>query len=130
MSNQPEVEELNTPLWSDTIDENDPTVQAMQSLMYDDTPDEIALSFKEQGNKLLKNGFKKHHKDIIESYSKGLEQKITDLQLKIDLLNNRSQVHMLMENYGRCLEDVKEVLLLDSKNLKGEKDWKFIFSTF
>jgi len=58
--------ELNTALWSDKIDENDPTIQAMQTLMYlynfrfffflhyyferyDDTPDEIALSFKEQG---------------------------------------------------------------------------------
>jgi hypothetical protein len=115
-----EEQEINTALWSDTIDENDPTVQAMQSLMYDDTPDEIALSFKEQGNKLLKNGFKKHHKDIVESYSKGLEQNILDSKLKIDLLNNRSHVHMLMENYGRCLEDVKSVLELDSKNLKGK----------
>eukprot|EP01080_Neovahlkampfia_damariscottae_P010824 gene10824-3442_t len=115
---QPE-EELDTALWSDKINESDPTVQAMQTLMYDDTPDEIAISFKEQGNKLLKQGFKKQYKGIIESYTRGLEQNITEDKIKVDLLNNRSHVHILMENFGRGIDDIKQVLSIDSKNKKA-----------
>ena len=49
----------------------------------------LYIKKKKKGNKLLKQGFKKHYKDIIESYTRGLEQKITEEKIKLDLLNNR-----------------------------------------
>ncbi|KAL9643522.1 hypothetical protein ABK040_010136 [Willaertia magna] len=117
----PEWVDKNHPLFSPNFDPNSAAAQALQDLKYDGTPDEIATNFKNQGNSLLKESSdpKKYYKDIIKYYTEGLEQKITDMKLKIDLLNNRSHVYILMQNYGKAIEDAKEVLKIDSNNTKA-----------
>ncbi|KAG2381645.1 hypothetical protein C9374_006029 [Naegleria lovaniensis] len=109
------------PLLSNSVDMNNPITEALAHMKYEGTPDEIATNFKNQGNSLLKETKtpEKYYKDVIQYYSEGLEQPITDMRLKVDLLNNRSHVLSLMGNYGRAIEDAKAALKIDKKNTKS-----------
>ncbi|KAF0985045.1 hypothetical protein FDP41_000084 [Naegleria fowleri] len=109
------------PLLSTSVDMNNPITEALAQMKYEGTPDEIATNLKNQGNSLLKEAKnpEKYYKDVIQYYSEGLEQPITDMRLKVDLLNNRSHVLSLMGNYGRAIEDAKAALKIDKKNTKS-----------
>lgn len=106
-------------LFTEKVDLENPTTQALQSLIYDETPDEIALNFKERGNEHLKRG-KKWYKDAKKSYSEGIETEgVKDQKLMHDLYSNRAQVSIFLENYKDAIEDVDNALKFDPKNKKS-----------
>ena len=109
------------PLFSPTVDMDNPVTKALYELKYEGTPDEIATNLKNQGNNLLKESQtpERYYPDIVRYYTEGLEQNITDMKLKVDLLNNRAHIFILMGNYGKATEDAKEVLKIDKKNTKA-----------
>lgn len=74
--------------------EDNPTLAALQALVYDGPPSEIAANFKNQGNEAFKEG---KLNDALAFYEKGLLQsKEGDIgsELKSTLLLNRAAVHL------------------------------------
>jgi len=84
--------------------EDDEALLALQNLVYEGTPKEIAENFKDQGNDCFKKG-KKFYKSAIGYYSQALKQNFEDNELRSQLLSNRAAVHLQLENYGRVVED-------------------------
>ncbi|KAL0489567.1 tetratricopeptide repeat protein [Acrasis kona] len=111
----------NPLFWTEMKDENNPTIKALQALVYDDEPNEVARNFKDQGNKLLQQhkGTTRYHADIKKYYDQGLEQDITDNVLLAQLLSNRSHINILMGNYGYAIKDARRCLQVDPKNVKA-----------
>lgn len=84
----------------DKIEDN-PLLEALQSLVYDGPPSEIAANFKNQGNEAFKEG---KWNDAQTYYTKGLEQsEHGDIgnELKGTLLLNRAAVHLEKSNLFR-----------------------------
>ncbi|KDR83479.1 hypothetical protein GALMADRAFT_56660 [Galerina marginata CBS 339.88] len=96
-------------------DNLDPTVSALQSLIYEGTPDEVAQNFKEQGNEYFQG---KRHREAIGFYSQGLDAKPTDLAIIEALLCNRAACNLELKNYGSVLRDCSKAL---SQNPKCSK---------
>jgi len=97
--------------------EDNPGLMAIQSLLYEGTPDEVAENFKNQGNELFRQG-KIHYKDAMEFYKKGLATKCNDT-LRATLLNNQAAIHLENQNYRMSNEDCKEAIKLDPINVKA-----------
>ncbi|KAJ3289933.1 hypothetical protein HK104_007120 [Borealophlyctis nickersoniae] len=114
---------FNTPLFMTSAPnedeaENNDTLAALQSLVYDGNPDEIATNFKNQGNDCFKEGPRKY-KDALEYYTKGLQAKSNDKKLNSVLYCNRAAVNLELKNYRRVLNDCAEALRCDIKNIKA-----------
>ncbi len=110
------------PLFMTEIDETDGEggenvhLEALKSLAYDGEPDEIATNFKNQGNDCFKS---KDFKNAIEYYNKAL-----DINCNIDSIDaacygNRAACNLELKNYRRCINDCKECLKLEPKNIKA-----------
>ncbi|KAG1715955.1 hypothetical protein ID866_1179 [Astraeus odoratus] len=72
-------------------DTTDVAVQALQSLAYEGTPDEIAQNFKEQGNDYFKG---KRYREAIGFYTQGLDAKPSESALLEALLCNRAACNL------------------------------------
>ena len=71
--------------------EMSPEISAIQSLIYNsDDPNESARAYKEEGTELYKKG---EYRSAINSYTEGLKHQINDVELKAQILNNRSASH-------------------------------------
>lgn len=109
----------NTPLFMKSLpseESNDPVIQALQSLAFDGTPDEIAQNFKEQGNDYFKG---KRHREAISFYTQGLDAKPSDVVLHEALLCNRAACNLELKNYGSVLRDCSKALTLNTKSSKA-----------
>lgn len=75
-----------------------------------------------QGNDALKRGLQLRKKfylrEAISLYSKGLEMGCSSQQLLSVLHSNRSQAHILLENYRSALDDALKAIDLDAGNTK------------
>ncbi|KAJ3043836.1 40S ribosomal protein [Rhizophlyctis rosea] len=112
---------MNTPLFMDRLPtaedaEENETLAAIQSLVYDGNPDEIATNFKNQGNDCYKQ---KDYRNAIQYYNKGLQAKSDNRILNATLLCNRAAVNLDLGNYRKVLTDCAAALRLDLSNIKA-----------
>ncbi|KAJ3237525.1 hypothetical protein HDU81_009339 [Chytriomyces hyalinus] len=111
----------STPLFMQSlgdIGQDNDTIEALQALLYDGTPEETALNFKEQGNEAFQAG-KKTYKSAIEYYSKGIAAKCSDAELNSVLYANRAAVNLELQNYRKVLNDCGEAIKYNPKNVKA-----------
>ena len=90
--------------------ESNPTMQAIQSLIYDGTPEECALNFKQQGDEVVKSKQKSHYAHAVSYYDKALGQRCQDTVLVARVLLNRAYVNLELENYRSVMTDCTRVL--------------------
>jgi tetratricopeptide (TPR) repeat protein len=108
MSSTPSAEEISA----------NPTLQAIQALLYDDTPDEIASNFKSQGNEAF---FEKRFSYAVEFYTKGIEQTKASSALRSSLYSNRSAVCIHLGKWLDALNDCKRAINLDANNERAKE---------
>ncbi|CAI8501363.1 unnamed protein product [Pichia kudriavzevii] len=113
--------ELNKlPFFMNTLDDNDgeerSEIEALKALAYEGEPDEVAENFKKQGNSSYKG---KAWKDAIEFYTKGLSVNCGVKSIDAALYLNRAACNLELKNYRRCINDCKECLLRQPKNVKA-----------
>ncbi|KAG1756045.1 40S ribosomal protein S7 [Suillus lakei] len=109
----------STPLFMKSLPSeasDDPVIQALQSLAFEGTPDEIAQNFKEQGNDYFKG---KRHREAISFYTQGIDAKPSDLVLHEALLCNRAACNLELKNYGSVLRDCSKALTMNAKSSKA-----------
>lgn len=108
------------------------TLAALQSLLHEGDPEEVASNFKDQGNENFKS---RRFREAMGFYTQGIDAltitqsaegvpKIVEVQEKDRalynaLLLNRAAANLELENFGRVLKDVKIVLSTDPKSSKA-----------
>lgn len=103
----------------DSPDDLPPVVEALQQLKYgddDNTKDELAKNYKEDGNRNFK--LKKYH-NAIQCYTAAIKQKIDSKELNSILFANRSAANFYLENYRSSLLDALRSVELNLKNGKA-----------
>ncbi|KAI8381258.1 uncharacterized protein BYT42DRAFT_299116 [Radiomyces spectabilis] len=98
-------------------EEND-TLSALQSLVYDGTPEEIAENFKNQGNDCFKAG-KYKYQDAITFYTRAIDTDCADKKITEACLANRAAVNLELGNYGRVLRDCAKCLEMNPRHVKA-----------
>lgn len=96
--------------------EDRPEIEALKSLAYEGEPDEIAENFKNQGNDCYKS---KNYKDAVEFYTKGINVCCNVKHIEAALYLNRAACNLELKNYRRCINDAKECLIRQPKNVKA-----------
>ncbi|XP_050311726.1 DNA polymerase interacting tetratricopeptide repeat-containing, protein of 47 kDa [Anthonomus grandis grandis] len=87
-----------------------PLYEGLQKLKYDpeeNEPEELAISYKEDGNFNFKH---KNYRLAIVAYTEGLKQKCGNPEIEASLLNNRAASHWFLQNYRSCLKDCELAL--------------------
>ncbi|KAE8210730.1 hypothetical protein CF327_g5442 [Tilletia walkeri] len=92
------------------------TLDALQSLAFDGTPDEIAENFKGQGNDYFKA---KRYRDAITFYTKAVDAHPTDHTLLESVYLNRAACNLELKNYGKVLRDTSSALKLNPTSSKA-----------
>ncbi|KAK9703568.1 Cns1/TTC4 Wheel domain [Popillia japonica] len=95
-----------------------PLYEGLQQLKYDpleNTPVELATSYKEDGNFNFKH---KNYRLAILAYTEGIKVRCGDVDLEASLLNNRSAAHFYLKNYRSCLRDCESALKLNRTYIK------------
>ncbi|KAH3667155.1 hypothetical protein OGAPHI_002804 [Ogataea philodendri] len=117
------MDDLNRlPLFMTELDETDGEggenlqVEALKALAYEGEPNEIAENFKNQGNDCYKA---KQYKNAVEYYTKGLDVDCGVDEINAALYLNRSACNLELKNYRRCINDAKECLKIQPKNVKA-----------
>lgn len=96
-----------------------PLYEGLQKLKYDpeeNEPEELALSYKDDGNFNFK--YKKYRMAII-SYTEGLKAKCNNNDVNASLFNNRSAAHYFLKNYRSALLDANSALQLKANHEKA-----------
>lgn len=113
--------------------ESDVALAALQSLIHEGTPEEVASNFKDQGNEYFKG---RRFREAEGFYTQGIDALTTrpiegqegvrrvpvedkDRALYNALLLNRAAANLELENYGRVLKDVHIVLEHEPKSSKA-----------
>lgn len=118
-------EDVPALFWDEMPDnaEENPDLAAINALIDESTPEERALSFKDQGNRALKTGLEQRKKfflrQAIEQYTEGLHLQCADAKLHSLLFSNRSHVNLLLGNFGNALLDAKDAIRFDPGNIKA-----------
>ncbi|PNH04314.1 Tetratricopeptide repeat protein 4 [Tetrabaena socialis] len=108
--------------------EDDPTYVALKAVEDELTPEEKAESFKTQGNNKLRLAQSDKAdpaarrtllRDAVQFYTTGLDVKSGRASLNSVLHANRAQVHLLLGNYRKALEDTTAATALDPSNVKA-----------
>ena len=96
---------------------NNESLQAIQSLVYDGTPVEIATNFKNQGNEIVQARQKQHYQHAIQYYARALEQNCGDDTVDCACFLNRARVHLELGNHRSTITDCQRALkLMDTSN--------------
>lgn len=102
-----------------------PLVEAMRQLKYGEdcnTPKELASQYKLDGNENFKQ---RKFQDAIVSYTKGLSYLEKELdetaELKSVLYSNRAACNVMMKRYQEAVNDCKEALRIDPKNMRARQ---------
>ena len=96
-----------------------PLMQGLQDLKYspdENTPEELAKSYKEDGNFNFKC---KKYRFAVASYTEGLKAKCCDTELNTQLLTNRAASQYHIGNYRSSLIDCQAALHLTPGHLKA-----------
>ncbi|KAH8830202.1 hypothetical protein DL96DRAFT_1461291 [Flagelloscypha sp. PMI_526] len=99
-----------------TEDVDDSKLAALQSLVFDGTPDEVASNFKDQGNDYFKG---KRYREAVGFYTQGIDANPTDASIMEALLNNRAACNLELKNYGSVLRDCSRSLGINQKSSKA-----------
>ncbi|KAF8803757.1 40S ribosomal protein S7 [Phlegmacium glaucopus] len=97
-------------------DNQDSSLSALQSLIYEGTPDEIAQNFKEEGNDYFKG---KRFREALGFYTQALDAKPTDPVILEAILCNRAACNLELGNYGSVLRDCSKAITLNGKSSKA-----------
>lgn len=98
----------------------DPLTEGLQKLKYDpneNTADELASNYKEDGNFYMKH---KKYRMAILCYTEGIKSKCKDIELNAMLYNNRSAAHFFLQNYRTALFDAEMALNLKADYIKAK----------
>ncbi|KAF7355000.1 hypothetical protein MSAN_01415500 [Mycena sanguinolenta] len=112
----------SVPLFMKSLPEeetDDPTIAALQALVHEGTPDEVAKNFKEQGNDYFKG---KRYREALGFYTQGIDAKPTDVAVQEALLCNRAACNLELmheENNGSVLRDCSKAITLNPKCSKA-----------
>ena len=93
-------------------------VTILQDLKYspdENTPDELAKNYKEDGNFNFKC---KKYRFAVASYTEGLKAKSTDLEINTQLLTNRAAAQFHIGNYRSSLLDCQMALRFTPDHMK------------
>lgn len=101
---------------NDEADDDRPEIEALKALAYEGDPVEVAENFKKQGNDKYKIKF---YSDAIEFYTKGINVNCGSAYIEAALYLNRAACNLELKNYRRCINDCKECLLRQPKNVKA-----------
>ncbi|CAE6530470.1 unnamed protein product [Rhizoctonia solani] len=125
------MRELPTGKEGEASEEDQTTLAALQSLIHEGDPEEVASNFKDQGNEYFKS---RRFREAMGFYTQGIEAltiqsvdgkpKIVEVQEKDRslynaLLSNRAAANLELENFGKVLKDVKLVLETDPQSSKA-----------
>ncbi|KAG8695836.1 hypothetical protein FRC09_008899 [Ceratobasidium sp. 395] len=127
------MRELPSGIDSDTPESDSNTLAALQSLIHEGPPEEIASNFKDQGNEYFKG---KRFREAQGFYTQGIDALTTeqiegqdtirripvqekDRPLFNALLLNRAAANLELENFGRVLKDAHAVLEHDPRSSKA-----------
>ncbi|KAF8679827.1 Ribosomal protein S7e [Rhizoctonia solani] len=115
----------------DAPEDDQNTLAALQSLIHEGDPEEVASNFKDQGNGYFKarrfreamgfytQGVEALTIQSIDGSPKTVEVKEKDRSLYNALLLNRAAANLELENFGKVLKDVKLVLETDPRSSKA-----------
>lgn len=96
-----------------------PLMEALQQLKYDpveNSPENLALSYKEDGN----NNFKlKKYRWAIDSYTEGIKVGCHNRELNCQLYANRAAAHYRLGNFRSSLSDCKSALQYKDDHMKA-----------
>lgn len=95
---------------------NDTALEALQSLAFDGSPDEVASNFKSQANDYFKA---KRYREALGFYTQAIDANPADQTLLETLHANRAACHLELQNYGATLRDTSKVLGLNANNEKA-----------
>lgn len=95
-----------------------PELACIQSIIHDDdrTPEEQAVSLKDEGNSYFKE---KNYKKAVVSYTEGLKKKCSDTDVNAILYTNRAAAHFHMGNMRSALNDAVAAKKLKPDHLKA-----------
>uniref|UniRef100_A0A667YI62 Tetratricopeptide repeat domain 4 n=1 Tax=Myripristis murdjan TaxID=586833 RepID=A0A667YI62_9TELE len=95
-----------------------PELACLQSMIHDDdrTPEEQAMSLKNEGNEYFKE---KNYKNAILSYTAGLKKNCGDQELNTVLLTNRAAAHFYLGNMRSALNDATAAKKIRPDHLKA-----------
>ncbi|XP_051563159.1 tetratricopeptide repeat protein 4 [Myxocyprinus asiaticus] len=96
----------------------DPDLACIQSIIHDDdkTPEEQAMSLKDEGNEYFKE---KNYKKAVVSYTAGLKKNCSDLELNAILYTNRAAAHFHLGNMRSALNDATAAKKLKPDHIKA-----------
>ncbi|TFL05546.1 40S ribosomal protein S7 [Pterulicium gracile] len=110
----------NMPLFMSSLPdaglESNDALEALQSLVHDGTPDEVATNFKNQGNDYFKG---KRYKEAVGFYTQGIEAEPEDKKIMEVLLCNRAACNLELKNFGMVLKDCSKALGLNPQSSKA-----------
>ncbi|KAK9886339.1 hypothetical protein WA026_015852 [Henosepilachna vigintioctopunctata] len=96
-----------------------PLYEGLQKLKYDpeeNEPEELAISYKEDGNFNFKY---KNYRLAILSYTEGIKAKCGIADIEATLYNNRSAAHYFLGNYRSSLKDCEQALKIKPDHEKS-----------
>ncbi|ELR22915.1 tetratricopeptide repeat domain containing protein [Acanthamoeba castellanii str. Neff] len=117
------VEEWEHPLFMKALPSSDHpdagTLEALSSLIYEDqTPEQLAEHFKNQGNEMVKAG-PKYYRDALAYYTRALEQKSCIAPNNSVYYCNRAAVQLMLRNYNAVVLDCMSAIECSHTNIKA-----------
>nr|CDI53932.1 related to CNS1-cyclophilin seven suppressor [Melanopsichium pennsylvanicum 4] len=91
-------------------------LDALESLTFDGTSDEVALNFKSQANEYFKS---KRYREALGFYSQAIQAQPVDKSLLETLYANRAACNLELQNYGATLRDTGKVIAMNPNNEKA-----------
>lgn len=91
-------------------------LEALRSLAFEGTPDEVAINFKKHGNDYFKA---KRYREAIGFYTQAIDSDPTGDELRLSLYLNRAACNLELFNYRQCLQDTARALGVNQQSIKA-----------
>ncbi|KAG9007850.1 hypothetical protein FRB90_009205 [Tulasnella sp. 427] len=95
---------------------NNIALEALQSLVYEGSPDEQARRFKDQGNEYFRG---KRFREASAYYTQGINVNPSDPIIQEALLLNRAACNLELKNFGMVLRDTSAGLMINPQSPKA-----------
>lgn len=116
------------PLFMESIPSNiegNSHLEALQHILFkEQTAEERALSFKDQGNEHFQDSLnsacaKERLEAAAQCYSEGIKQECSDSGLNSLLYSNRGHIRLLQGDYPACIDDCRSAVRENAHNVKA-----------